>query len=245
MNNLRVLVGLTLALAAVSPDIAQAANFKPVVPINKVPVRPIKPAPSEAHTYTFTLTKFKITDTRSVHEDTDFVSVAVAVGNNPPVSLPTKSMGDLNNGTFTVNLAIPATALPTDSVSFSYGIVNSGYDKNTLEQDMKKAVSDAASKGAKAGLSAAGDALIPGSGSIVSSVGSLATDWLIGKLLGIVFADCDGPVAAGDHVYSGSQLAAQTANGHVISVTDDNKGTDSPTGCGANSRYYVSWTVKG
>ena len=175
MNNLRVLVGLTLAFAAVSPDVAQAANFKPVVPINKVPVRPIKPAPSEAHTYTFTLTKFKITDTRSVHEDTDFVSVAVAVGNNPPVSLPTKSMGDLNNGTFTVNLSIPATALPTDSVSFSYGIVNSGYDKNTLEQDMKKAVSDAASKGAKAGLSAAGDALIPGSGSIVSSVGSLAT----------------------------------------------------------------------
>ena len=35
--------------------------------------------------YTFTLTNFRITDTRSLHNDTDFVSIAVAVGKNPPI----------------------------------------------------------------------------------------------------------------------------------------------------------------
>jgi hypothetical protein len=60
-----------------------------------------------------------------------------------------------------------------------------------------------------------------------------------------VFPDCDGAVAGGNHVFSGAQLAAQTANGHVISGTDNNKGTNSPTGCGSNSQYYVSWTIKG
>ena len=57
--------------------------------------------------YTFTLNSFRITDTRSVHNDTDFVAIAVAVGNKPPITAPTVSMGDVNNGTHTVNVSIP------------------------------------------------------------------------------------------------------------------------------------------
>jgi hypothetical protein len=49
--------------------------------------------------YTYTLKSFKITDTRARHNDTDFVSMAVKVGANPPITAPTKSMGDVNNGT--------------------------------------------------------------------------------------------------------------------------------------------------
>jgi hypothetical protein len=37
----------------------------------------------------------------------------------------------------------------------------------------------------------------------------------------------------------------ETHNGAVISSTDDNKGTNSPHGCGRNSRYFVSWKVTG
>jgi hypothetical protein len=36
--------------------------------------------------YTFTLNSFKITETRSLHNDTDFVAISVAVGNKPPVT---------------------------------------------------------------------------------------------------------------------------------------------------------------
>lgn len=240
MQTLRVLLGVALAVAVVAPGAAEAAKITKPIVLNNTTIKQVLP-----HVYTFTVTSFKITDTRSVHEDTDFVSAAGAVGSAAAVSAPTKSMGDVNNGTHAVNLSVQVAALPTDSVSFSYGIVNSGYDANKLEASLKSLVSSAASKGAKAGIAAAADALIPGSGSIASTFGSSAADWAIGKLLDIVFANCDGSVAAGNHVYSGSQLAAQTAGGKTVSGTDDNKGTDSPTGCGANSRYYVSWSIKG
>ena len=194
-------------------------------------------------TYTFTLNSFKITDTRSRHEDTDFVAIAVAIGNNPPITSPTKSMGDLNNGTFQVNLSIPNVSVPAGStVAFSYTIVNTGFDKNTVEQDLSKAVGSAATAAASEGLKAAG-AAIPVVGPIISVVGPPAAAWAIGKLEGIIFADCDGTVAAGDHVYTGAALANLTAGNKVISATDENKGTNSPTGCGGNSHYFVTWSI--
>jgi hypothetical protein len=101
--------------------------------------------------YTFTLTSFRITDTRSLHNDTDFVSIAVAVGKNPPITVPAKPMGDVNNGTHTVNLSIPNVAVgPNDTVAFSYSIVNIGYDKNSVEHALQSATNAAASKVAAA-----------------------------------------------------------------------------------------------
>src|SRR3954469_23999550 len=55
--------------------------------------------------YTFTLNSFQITDTRALHNDTDLVSISVAVGNKAPITLPAKSMGDVNNGGHQVNLS--------------------------------------------------------------------------------------------------------------------------------------------
>jgi len=67
--------------------------------------------------------------------------------------------------------------------------------------------------------------------------------WFTSKVENIIFPDCDGTVAAGDHAFLELSLAAATANGNAVVATDDNKGTDSPTGCGANSRHYVTWSV--
>src|SRR4051794_25136137 len=149
-----------------------------------------------SNTYTFTLQSFRITDTRSLHEDTDYVTIAVAVDNSSPITLPTKAMGDLNNGTFKVNMSIPkVTVPPTSKVAFTYSIVNSGYDKNTIEQALQKAVS------AGAGVTAT-----------EMGGGSFITDAL-SKVTGIIFADCDGVVAQGKHVFTGADLAAKTAGG--------------------------------
>ena len=168
---------------------------------------PVGVAPIEGGAYTFTLKSFKITNTRSLHEDTDFVSMAVAVGNNAPIVLPTKSMGDLNNGTFQVNLSIPNVVIgPTDKVAFSYAIVNTGYDANKVEQDLKKAVTAAVGKAS----SAAGDATI-------SLVGSEAKTWLT-KLENLVFPNCDGSVAAGEHVYTEAQLSKMVGNGRGVTT---------------------------
>ena len=206
----------------------------------KLPIEKIPPAQLQlGGVYTFTLNSFQITNTRSLHNDTDFVSFAVAVGKNAPITVPTKSMGNLNNGTFQVNLTIPnVTVGPSDKVAFSYSIVNTGYNANSVEQALKTAVTAAAAKAAAAAGAAVG-------GGVGGLIGATAGPWLAGNLEGIVFVDCDGTVAAADHTFTAAALASVTANGRVDSSTDNNKGTDSPVGCGGNSQYYVTWSVSG
>jgi hypothetical protein len=190
---------------------------------------------------TFTLNSFKITDTRSRHKDTVYVSVAVAVNKNPPISLPTKFMGDLNNGTYQVNLSITNVEVsPQDRVTFSYSMINSGYNKSNVEQKLQQVAEAAASQGAQAGGAAAGGVI---GGPVGSAIGKEAASWILGKLEGVVFADCDGTVAAAVHSYTGTQLAELTGSGKVLSTTDENKGTDSPRGCGGNSHYFVTWSL--
>src|SRR5262249_9644708 len=88
------------------------------------------PAPSRFAT--FTMANFGISDTRSRHEDTDFVFLSVTVGANPPV-FAKKSMGDVNNGTHSVGLSIDVDIPDDDTiVVFNYLIMNSGHsDDNT------------------------------------------------------------------------------------------------------------------
>jgi hypothetical protein len=191
----------------------------------------------------FTLNSFKITDTRARHNDTDYVSIAVAVGNKPPITA-TKAMGDVNNGTHTVSLSIRNVEVGrNETVAFSYSIINSGHNKSEIEKALAEVVSAAASKGATAAAGAVGGALGGPIGSAVGAVGTKAFGWVANEIEGIIFANCDGPVAAGDHVFSGAQLAELAKSGHSLSKIDDNKGTDTPWGCGGNSRYYVTWAL--
>jgi hypothetical protein len=75
-------------------------------------------------------------------------------------------------------------------------------------------------------------------------VGAGAGGWLIGRLDTIIFANCDGTVAAADHGWTGAQLST-LALGKILPGQDDNKGTTSNSGCGANSDYDVLWSVTG
>ena len=105
--------------------------------------------PKPGLAYTFTLNFFKITDTRSLHSDTDFVSISVALGSKPPINPAPKSVGDLNNGTYQVNMSIPdITAADTDAVAFTYAIVNSRHDKNDMETQLRSALGSAARRAA-------------------------------------------------------------------------------------------------
>jgi hypothetical protein len=255
MNKLQLLAGASLALISLALANGAEAGMKglPIVkdasklsaPATKAIVGEQNAPAVATRDYTFTLNSFKITNTRSLHNDTDFVAMAVAVGSNAPIILPTKSMGDLNNGTYQVSMSIPNVVVGAQqAVAFSYSIVNTGYDQNSVEQALKKAVSALAQKGAEAGAAAASTAL-GGDPSTGKAIADAVGPTLIDKLTSVIFADCDGTVAGGKHVFSGAQLAAKTANGAVFSATDNNPGTDSPTGCGSNSQYYVSWSVKG
>jgi hypothetical protein len=235
---------IALATFGLATNGAQTAE-RSKEPIIKLPTTelPARPAGSgTGGTYTFTLKSFKITDTRALHNDTDFVSIAVTVGKNPPIVVPTKSMGDVNNGTHEVNLSIPNVRVePGQTVAFSYSIVNSGYKKDKIEQDLKKAVSAEAPKAVEAGATALGDLL--GCDDCGTAVGKAASSWFTKKMVTFIFADCDGTVAAGDHTFPQAALAKLTAGGKLVTAMDDNKGTKSPIGCGGNSRYYVTWSV--
>jgi hypothetical protein len=194
--------------------------------------------------YSFTINSIQIKNPRSLINDTDYVSCAIVVGNNPPITAPVKSMGNLGDGTYAVGLTIPNVPVgPNDAMAFSYSILNTGYSSDIVEQALQKASSAAASKAGAAAAAAIGGAVGGPLGSVLAAVGSAAFGWVTSEVLGFIFPDCDGPVAAGDHAYTGAQLAAQTANGTGITMTDYSAGTNSPDGCGANSKYYVTWSV--
>ena len=197
----------------------------------------------EVQTVTFSVDSFKITNTRSRHEDTDYVSVTLLVrdanGNGTPQT-QTKSMGNLNNGTFNVGLSFPNVVVPTNgSIVFNYLIVNSGH---TSEGDIDKALEAVggalANKGLTAGGTALGTAILPGLGTILGAVAG----WLAGEISGILSANCDGPVAAEQVTLTYAQLMQKIATA-TDTVTTAHPGTDSATGCGSNSMYYVTWHI--
>jgi hypothetical protein len=193
-----------------------------------------KAAPTAPASYTFTLNSFQITDTRALHNDTDLVSISVAVGGKPPITLPVKSMGDVNNGGHQVNLSIPNVVVnPGELVDFSYSIVNSGHDQDAVSKAIQQALGQAAGQGVTAGCGEVG-----GDPKTCAAIGPKAGSWLVDQ----VFPDCDGPVAAADHKYNSAWLTAKVGGG-TFSATDENKGTNSPVGCGRNSRYLVTWSV--
>src|SRR5262249_49766220 len=136
---------------------------------------------------------------------------------------------------------------------------NGHSDPSEVEKQLEQIASQLASTGAQAAAQAIGAAIGTAIGAAVgtaigglvgtatvpvigSALGALA-GWLVGAAETLIFADCDGPVAAGVHVFVGSQLRAATHEGGVFQATDNNPGIDSPAGCGGNSNYDVTWKI--
>jgi hypothetical protein len=143
---------------------------------------------------------------------------------------------------------------------FTYIIVNNGHsDPNAVEKELEQLASKLAGAGAQAAAKAISDALVDTIGAAVgAAIGSLVgtaivpvigtalgalAGWIVNEAEQLIFADCDGPVAAGVHAFVGSQLRAATHNGGVLQTTDNNPGVDSPQGCGSNSMYETTWKV--
>jgi len=202
--------------------------------------------------YNFAVDSFVIHNTRSAHRDTDYISASVAVAGKPPLKASQK-LGDLNNGTF--RTAMNFTGVPVadnETAVFSYAIVNSGHtDPNTAEKTLEQAVSTLAEKGAQAAATAAGGAVGAALGASIgtavvpvigTALGAVA-GWLVSSAGKLIFANCDGAVAAAVHSFTGEQLRACTTQGQHLGVTDHHPGTNSPHGCGSNSNYDVSWSV--
>jgi phospholipase C len=206
-----------------------------------LPIHPLNP-PAPARFATFTMESFGISNTRSRHNDTDFVYLSAVVGANPIVSV-SKSMGDVNNGTHSVGLSLEIDIPDDDTiVVFYYQIMNGlgGNDAkakaaqgalNTVAEEIVK------HKAITAVAVTVGTVLVP---LFVSALGAIAGITEAGLL---VFADCDGRVAAGFMPFTCSDLIKRTASGQKIAQNANHAGTDSPDGCGSNSKYSTACTI--
>jgi hypothetical protein len=204
-----------------------------------------------AQIFTFTLDSFKITDTRSRHNDTDYVTFTLLVKSAAGVGTPktlTKSMGDVNNGVHKVNLSFGNIPInPTDTVVLNYLIVNTGSkEPNKVFSALEDSGTKLANEGVNAAAKGVGDAvntLIPGFGTLLTPALEAAGGWFVGELKNLLNANCDGLVAAEQNTLHYDDMMAKTAKGTFTQLTK-HPGTNSPHGCGSNSVYYVTWYMQ-
>jgi PASTA domain len=186
--------------------------------------------------FTVEIDSFQIVDTRSLHEDTDYLSFTLLIEKENVHSAPqtkTKSMGNLNSGNHTVNLAFENVPIvnATDHLIFNYLIVNSQDDRVKVET----------------ALETVGDQLVTTELSELGWVPEASAlvaygPWLSQNLQGIFFPRCDGVVAVETNFYYLSDLLTKTASGR-LSHSTRHKGSDSATLCGSNSDYIVNWHI--
>jgi hypothetical protein len=202
---------------------------------------------------TLSLDNFRITETRALHNDTDFVTVSIKVGDADAIT-KTQAMGDVNNGTHDVGLGVSAD-IKIDAdvpVAFSYLILNNGHGNPS---DVQKGIQSALSALGTAGTAAAakavgkeiaeliGAALGTAAVPIVGSALGALSAWAVIKVGSVLFANCDGTVAAGISIYSSKQLVQNAISGNKITGTTEHKGLTSQTGCGSNSHYFTTSTI--
>lgn len=225
----------------------------PPRPWPPTPPKPPPPLPPFAPAYyTFRLDSFDIAKTRSRDNwlsdetDTDHVSLTVTVGDQAPYT-QTRDLGDLDEGNnYQIGLSTGPILIadPSEKVVFNYVMVNSGHQD---EAAVQKALTQAGTTLAEAAVKAAGTAIggtigttvLPGIGTLLGMLGG----WLMGEVASILFADCDGPVAAEQVVKFGRDLWHDTVNGGVLNMSTYHPGVDSPSGCGSNSVYVVRWSI--
>jgi hypothetical protein len=191
--------------------------------------------------YSLIIPSFDIKNTRAPVKDTLFASTSVKVMNAsgglhkdwgaqtaPP-------LGDHDEGYVSLsppliwNVEVPGpTPEQPDggAVYWSFLLVNKGHFNSAFAAVLSKAAD------VFAGALASGAGAPAGLGGL----GALGLQ----QLLGLLTADCDGVVAAGAFTFTAAELAGMVPS----QVSKDNPGTDSSTGCGANSFYVVNYEIQ-
>ena len=189
------------------------------------------PSWAQSPNYVFTLENIKITKTRSVHNDTVHANFALKVGNKELQTL-NRHMGDLNDGTYPVDLAfMDQISDPASPVLFNFQVVNKGHG-GTTDQAIDKGLNEGAHYLAGA-LAGTGNVWAAGLTELFAWIG------------GFLNPNCDGPLAADQVSVTAAILKDWTAESGFHRETKYYPGIDSANGCGGNSQYYVTWTVIG
>jgi Repeat of unknown function (DUF346) len=184
--------------------------------------------------YRFSVDYVQANTARSLNNDTDTAQATIAPGKWPTQTTVQSidSIGGTSPSQWQTNLLNfePVTVEMCETATFNYIVINNGHaDQVSLDAAITAVGTAIASKAIEF---ATGSSLLGSAGG-----------FLLGELGSFLFQDCDGLVAAEQDIFTGRDLRLQTAAGSLASVTTDHPGTDSPTGCGANSDYEVTWSV--
>jgi Repeat of unknown function (DUF346) len=209
--------------------------------------------------YRFSADHVHVTTTRALDEDTDAAAAAIGAG-NWPIQTVTQRIGGIGGLTSPDSAQLnrlhfdPVTVELCEASLFHYMITNNGHaDSKVLDTALVQAAGsitsagvEAVSKGLATGIGAILAIEVIGTTILMPVIGSLLgslVDYVLDWLGGVVFADCDGLVAAESIAFSGRDLYLKTRDA-PLSVTTIHKGTDSPATCGDNSVYEVTWTIR-
>jgi hypothetical protein len=206
--------------------------------------------------YTFKVDKVKISHTRAIHEDTLHL-VYTAYVDGDVVAQSLLSLGDFNDGEFVPGDHVPDAQKgglarvvindPTSKIAFNFQLLNAG---NVPAGALTGRVSATADQLAGIGAGLAGVGVAEGTGALAVASGPLFLGAIALEAFATLYSwlntDCDGPVAV-DQI-SGPRYAldawADTPS-QIIQVDQrPYPGVESPTGCGSNSHYNVSWSLR-
>lgn len=208
--------------------------------------------------YVFSLKSYTIRNTRSRHEDTNFVFATLQVPGKEPVT-KSKKMGDQNNGTFDVNFEFDEVPISDakEKVGFYFVIVNSGHGDPQRFIDAMTATMNKAAKADQA----KGEGKDEGNDTDIWSKLAEEVKKVFLELftlgISLLFADCDGLVARKRYLLSGSDLWNRTNGdaGSKVLISTKHPGqqdesdltheeNESNAGCGSNSDYSVLWALE-
>jgi hypothetical protein len=220
--------------------------------------------------YTFRLERIHISRTRSPHTDTNYLTLSLNNGKNPLLQINAK-LGDMPDGDYSVSDLISRTPQPSlgigpsnaanfveiinpqDPVIISWAIVNRGHANdqqaiNEINQIGNNLINKFLGSGSGTGntdpMPAGMHNTDMGSAGWGSEVDWAAiAKWVFGWLINLLDPNCDGGVVAQTITTTAAELATKTQGGVTFRKTLSYPGTDSAVGCGANSLYFVEYSI--
>jgi hypothetical protein len=205
--------------------------------------------------YSFSLEKIHIDTTRALGDDSDTVKLALQLGPSASAS-KSASTGDVDGGDVGINLSFPPQFLATgDNALMTYFVYNGDTSKLSvgLDELSKNVIDEYVKQRLEGGPSRDPQANIPDDPQLRNNATYDDPSWVnvlefaaLGRAItDFFFPDCDGMVAADAIARSKFELdaAIDAAGGTTFRQTRRYPGSDSPTLCGANSDYTVTWSV--
>jgi hypothetical protein len=184
--------------------------------------------------FSFYIVSTDIKNTRSKHKDSDFLIANVKIGLLAS-QIGFKPLGDLNSGNFVIDLALPGIdVIPELPIVFNYMIVNAG---SASEGDVSGALQNASilwSNGQGG----------PASANLTGALED-GQNWFNDELKSILNPNsCDGMVAAEQNHWTYEELTSMMLSiDNSFGHTTNHPGVRSPSGCGPNSQYSVTWEI--